>query len=290
MATLSTPSPENTKLSDIIKYCKPLSDFRKKTGYGTFPDPGFFEKSDSPANQLFRFCMYLELVMYEVEDGVITLDTARKKLDAINNILRFSAQSQFLIDPIAYCLSDTKCDQSNTAAASEAFAEWLIESDLPDYECANMGKLLYLQTCYGLRTIDCCSMEFSEDDLEADTLSLVNRKILPRKQILANLNAMYAILFTFILDEELPFVFHGERHFYAHNLYYEMWRKESGVGLDCPVVLDLTPKDWLSYASETAVMETDEVLKIDKRIRHDLQLSLHIKNASCVANYLGNSA
>ncbi len=81
--------------------------------------------------------------------------------------------------------------------------------------------------------------------------------------------------------------FHGERHAYAHSLYFSLWEGKTGYKVECPVVVGLEKQEWLSYAAEKTSMDVENIKEIDKEIRLEVSKSLGHNRIDITRTYLG---
>lgn len=277
------------KLSSCILDQAELHDFSEKTGYGIMPDPKWYNLNNLEYHY-YRIDMYLEDIMYEVEDGLITSEVAVSKLNALNKVLADSNLHHLIIPPYLYGLDPdvgNPFNRSNSTGACDAYLEWLMEKSNEDPACLSLCNSVILQSTYGFRAQDSFTINMHNKDQSADYLEYDESDLLPRSEVLPWINFMYLCLYLFRLETGHVFHYHGERHIYAHNLYRQLWQEITGVGVDCAAVLSFPREMWLSYASEKAVMDISQVIETDKQIRNKVLKFLNIRNAACLANYLG---
>lgn len=103
--------------------------------------------------------------------------------------------------------------------------------------------------------------------------------------------------------------FHGERHFWAQNMYSQLFEEKTGVSIQAPIqyysqelekagwdgsgkfyeaVKNFEIKDFWEYAKDQADMAVDKLLEIDKEIRMEISNELGHNRLDITNIYLGH--
>ena len=79
---------------------------------------------------------------------------------------------------------------------------------------------------------------------------------------------------------------HGERHYYAHERYKELY-KEKNHDLQCPAEKQMERDDWNEYAKEQTGLSDKNMMELDNEIRLQVSEDLGHSRVSITKTYLG---
>lgn len=250
---------------------------------------------------------YGDYLLTRVEEESLAASTAQNYLSAINVILKIArGDNKIHACPVKDCLIPKRsgvCKEDKSI--SESFHKQAVSK-----VSRNIAVLLELQRSFGLRFEESAKLNAQKalkEALEHNEVQITDgtkggqKRTLPIKtneQLQALKNAAQFQVGQSMIPVEQSYVecrkkayqeiakttvnFHGERHYYAHNRYFEL------TGFECPVKSNINKRStFYLEMSEKLGISLREAKSIDKNAREILSKELGHHRINITNAYLG---
>ncbi len=270
---------------------------------------------------------YIDSLRDRLENGELKRSATSARISALNIIIKYADLDIKPISASKEGLSrggiDTS-DKSNSREAAEAINNVLIQRLGSDLRNDALYHSLKLQETFGLRAQESLAIKIADKDPDASKL-IINKSDMPKasrpreipirndhqRQVLREAkefaqrngwtsliepssslsqgkNYAYNTLADIRREAGYPeFHFHGERHYYAHERFTELYYEKTGETLQCPAVMDTDTKGWRAFAANATGLSIKQIRDLDKEIRLEISGELGHGRIDVTRYYLG---
>ena len=270
---------------------------------------------------------YIDSLRDRLENGELKRSATSARISALNVIIKYADLDIKPISASKEGLSrggiDTS-DKSNSREAAEAINNVLIQRLGSDPRNDALYHSLKLQETFGLRAQESLAIKIADKDPDASKL-IINKSDMPKasrpreipirndhqRQVLREAkefaqrngwtsliepssslsqgkNYAYNTLADIRQEAGYPeFHFHGERHYYAHERFTELYYEKTGETLQCPAVIDTDTKGWRAFAANATGLSIKQIRDLDKEIRLEISGELGHGRIDVTRYYLG---
>ena len=268
---------------------------------------------------------YTSSLVNRVDDEKISPSTATNRISALNRILEYSQRNDLRVSAKEYGLNKEQIDATNKANDRTQAAEylsWLLEKGKDDPRYMNLYHSRTLQAEHGLRARESYAIKVASKDDKGGKLNLgkpdCTKNSRPRaievtresqwqalvdakawaipqgqKSLIPNdynlkqwMDFANNTLKQFNRETGYSLNNHGERHFFAHERYKELWQ-EKGHDIKCPAEMGMERNEWSEYAKQETGLSQKDLKELDNQIRLAVSEDLGHSRVSITKTYLG---
>ena len=291
-----------------------LNDLREQTGIGTIKkiDP---EISEQYANSLLN----------RVDEEKINPGTAVEYISAYNVVCRDQGKPELCIKGSEWGFKKESVsikDKSNNMEDEKNYRAALAEMGKADPWYQNLYYSRYLQTDIGDRARESYATKIADKALDSDKVHLGKedctknsrdrdvpitkdsqrailkeaqewvksqgqRSLIPNECSLKEWkNFANKTLVQYNKENCTSLNNHGNRHYYAHERYKELWQKK-GYDIKCPAEKGMERPEWKEYAMQETGLDKKELDNLEKEIRLEVSENLGHSRIDITKTYLG---
>jgi hypothetical protein len=268
---------------------------------------------------------YVNVLVNRVDNEEIEPGTATNRISALNRILEYAERNDLRVSAKEYGLSKQQTDPTNKAndrTQAAAYRSWLQDKGQNDPRYMNLYHSRTLQAEFGLRAResyavkiasknttggklilgrpDCTKNSRSREveitkesqgqavaSAKAWGISQGQRSLIPEGYTLKQwMDFANNTLRRFNVETGYGLNNHGERHYYAHERYKELWQKQ-GHDVKCPAEMGVEREDWLEHMKLETGLGQKDLLALEKQVRLAVSEDLGHSRVSITKTYLG---
>jgi len=268
---------------------------------------------------------YVDHLVNRADNDEISRNTACFRFSALNRVLDYSERNDLKVSASENGIRRTETDasdKSNDRQTNEVYKEWLAGKAQADSRYENLLRSRELQTEYGLRARESyavratdknpvsgnihlgkpdCTKNSRDRDISITRDSQMEafekarawvesqgqRSLIPNDYTLEKWRTFANdTMRQFNKEHGTELNNHGERHYYAHERYNELY-KEKGYDIQCPAEKQMERDDWNEYAKEQTGLSDKNMMELDNEIRLQVSEDLGHSRVSITKTYLG---